>query len=293
LPTSKLALWSASGFTKAAISKAAALKIDTVSQAGACEAPWAKIARSLINGSAKLVTPKFKPFVDVRDESGAAIRIEDTRATLLLFDARGNVAWSIHQIVQFILNSRESRSVFLDNAPLGEADFYVEFIPPAPCFVNIPIGARALVIRIGVGVSTFAEQLCLDTASAIRDGGAVSTMASADAKLGRFQIYVEERPDGSPLLSATTAKRRLRLAAANGCFAAGVMRFSFRLSGIQKRNRGSGTSVLQRRIGVGKQIYSPVSGRIPCLGESVGTWVASLLHASESVEAGRGHLGDG
>lgn len=206
LPTSKLALWSASGFTKAAISKATALKIETVSQAGAGDAPWGKIARSMINGSAKLVTPTFKPFVDVRDESAAALRIEDAGDTLL-FDAQGNVAWSVHQILQLILNNPESRSVFLDNAPLGHADFYVEFIPPAPCFVSSPSGGHASVMRVGVGVSTFAEQLCLDTASAIRDGDIVSTMASADAKLGRFQIYVEETPDGPPLLDATMRKK--------------------------------------------------------------------------------------
>ena len=50
LSTSKLALWSKSGFTKAAIVKAAALKIDTVSQTNAATTDWATLARDLIGG---------------------------------------------------------------------------------------------------------------------------------------------------------------------------------------------------------------------------------------------------
>ena len=47
LSTSKLVLWSRSGFTKAAIAKATALKIDTVSQANAASTDWATLARTL------------------------------------------------------------------------------------------------------------------------------------------------------------------------------------------------------------------------------------------------------
>ena len=47
LLTSKLVLWSRSGFTKAAITKAKALKIDTVSQMSAASADWATLARNL------------------------------------------------------------------------------------------------------------------------------------------------------------------------------------------------------------------------------------------------------
>ena len=45
LPTDKLVLWSASGFTDAAKTKAAALKIEIV--APACDAPWAAIAKRM------------------------------------------------------------------------------------------------------------------------------------------------------------------------------------------------------------------------------------------------------
>ena len=41
LPTSELVLWSRSGFTKQALIKASALKIDTVSQADATSPIWA------------------------------------------------------------------------------------------------------------------------------------------------------------------------------------------------------------------------------------------------------------
>lgn len=57
LPTSKLVLWSRSGFTKQALIKAKALKIDTVSQANATSPIWASLARDLVGGYVDYVVP--------------------------------------------------------------------------------------------------------------------------------------------------------------------------------------------------------------------------------------------
>jgi hypothetical protein len=65
LPTSKLVLWSRSGFTKGAALKARALKIETVSQADALGADWARLARELIGGQVQHVIPSYTAFIDV------------------------------------------------------------------------------------------------------------------------------------------------------------------------------------------------------------------------------------
>jgi len=49
LPTSKLVLWSRSGFSKSAIVKATALKIDAVLEGNAAQVDWAKLAQSLVD----------------------------------------------------------------------------------------------------------------------------------------------------------------------------------------------------------------------------------------------------
>ncbi len=205
LATSKLALWSRSGFTKAAVAKAAALKIETVSQATATDADWATLARSLIGGHVQLVIPKFSPFIDVETPGNEPVRLKEV-ATSLIYDAHGNAIQSLPSILEFIANSAEFGTMLLDHAPTGSGDFYVEVRPPVPWFAETPDGYRASILRVGVGVSTFVEKLALDTASATVDGK-VATLASANAASGRFKIYVEEARDGSKLLKTTVMRK--------------------------------------------------------------------------------------
>lgn len=205
LATSKLVLWSRSGFTKAAISKAAALKIDVVSQAAAADADWATLARSLIGGYVQLVTPIFSPFIDVQPPGGEAVRLDNVAASVI-YDSQGNVVYSVSAILDYLVGSQDVGTTLLDHAPVGSGDFYAEVQPPVPWFVDLPEGKRAPVLRVGIGVKTFVEKLALDTASAAFEGK-VATLASADATGGRFHLYVEEAPDGSkPVKSATIRK---------------------------------------------------------------------------------------
>lgn len=206
LSTSKLVLWSRSGFTKAAVAKAAALKIDTVSQATAAAADWATLARSLIGGYVQLVTPKFSPFIDIQTPGSEAVRLENV-AESMIYDAQGNAVQSVPSILGFMLNDPGIRTTFLDHAPIGSGDFYVELRPPIPWFADTPDGSREPILRVGIGVSTFVEKLALDTASAAFDGR-VATLASANAAAGRYQFYVEELPDGTKPIKVAAIRKK-------------------------------------------------------------------------------------
>lgn len=195
LATSKLVLWSRSGFTKAALAKATALKINTVSQASARNVEWAKLARSLVGGKVQLVTPSYSPFIDVQEPGSATVRLESV-ATSLIYDAHGKAVHSVPSIVEFMASSPEFGTTLLDHAPIGSGDFYVELIPPTPWFTDTEEGKRVPILRIGIGVSTITEKLAVETASAEVDGR-VATLASANSATGRFQFYVEEASDGS------------------------------------------------------------------------------------------------
>jgi hypothetical protein len=74
LPTSKLVLWSTSGFSASALAKARALGLETVSPGDAVHAPWASLAREFIGGSVKFVRPQFDPVMDVQLDNGQLVR---------------------------------------------------------------------------------------------------------------------------------------------------------------------------------------------------------------------------
>lgn len=205
LATSKLVLWSRAGFTKAAVTKAAALKIDTVSQATAASASWAMLARSLIGGRIRLLTPQFSPFIDIQPTAGAPRRLVDV-STSQIYDGHGTVVQSVPTMLAFMKGSPNLGSMLLDHAPVGAGDFYAEVRPDVPWFVDTPEGTRETILRVGFGVRTLVESLPLDTASAAVDGK-VATLAAADSAAGRFQFYVEEAPDGSmPVATASIRK---------------------------------------------------------------------------------------
>ena len=194
LLTSKLALWSRSGFTREAVSKAKLLKIDTVSQAQSVQPKWAGLARQLADGSVQLVTPTLSPFVDVRLPSGELQRFEGV-ASWQFYDSNGKVVGSIPALLHEILHHEVLRTTFLDHAPLGESDFYVELVPPSEWFVDVPGSGRGIANRIGVGVRTLGERARLSTISASR-GDRVMTLAVAPLRNGRFEAVFEESESG-------------------------------------------------------------------------------------------------
>ena len=194
LPTSKLVLWSRSGFTKAALLKAQVLKIDAISQANAVFTDWARLARELIGGELQHVTPSYTTFIDVNMPAGKPRRIEHV-ANASWYNSDGFQIGTIPALIQFISQNDAARNAVLDNTSVGNGNFYVELTPPEPWFADLPEGGQAQILRIGVGIQTLTERVPLETASALSDGK-VFTLASAALAAGTFEMLVHESPDG-------------------------------------------------------------------------------------------------
>lgn len=195
LPTSKLVLWSRSGFTKAALVKAEALKITAVSQLEATQTDWAILARSLPGGHVQYVTPSFKAFIDVIPAKGEIRRLDDV-ANASWYRSDGALAGTVQGLIQFMGKSSETRTVVLDNTKAGKASYYAELNPPEPWFTDLPEGGRVEIQRIGVGIDTFTEKVPLTTASALAEGK-VTTLAMAIVATGTLEFLVDESSDGN------------------------------------------------------------------------------------------------
>lgn len=206
LPTSKLVLWSRSGFTKSAVLKAKSLKIETVSQAEALEADWARLARKLINGQIQHVTPVYTAFIDVTSQDGSPRRIEHAE-NALLYNSNGAQVGIVQEIIQFIASNNQTRTVVLDNANPGQGNFYVEVTPPEPWFADLPEGGQAQIRRVGVGIETYTEHVAVDTASAVSEGK-VMTLASAKLAAGTLEVLIQESPDGTSSYLSTLLPRK-------------------------------------------------------------------------------------
>ncbi len=205
LPTSKLALWSRSGFTREAIAKAKLLKIDAVSQAQSARPKWARIARQLSGGYLQHVTPKLSPFVDVKLPAGTLERYEDVE-TWLFYDSEGKVVGSTAALLEQVLHNELSRSTFLDHAPIGEGDFYVELVPPTEWFANVPGVGRCATSRIGIGVRTLGEKAPISATSVHQDDRVV-TLVTAPLQHGTFELLLEERESGQAKVQAVVKRK--------------------------------------------------------------------------------------
>ena len=192
LPTSKLVLWSRSGFTKGALVKAKALKIDAISHADAVNTDWARLARDLIGGQLKHVTPSYTSFIDVDSPNGEPRHLEQV-ANAAWYNSDGMQIGTIPALIQFITNSPETRTVVLDNTTTGNGNFYVELEPPEPWLADLPEGGRAKIRRIGVSIETFTEKVTLETASALSEGK-VLTLSSATLAAGALEVLIQESP---------------------------------------------------------------------------------------------------
>ena len=194
LPTSKLVLWSRSGFTKAALLKAQVLKIETISQANAVRTDWARLARELIGGQLQHVTPRYTAFIDVNPPLGEPRRLENV-ANAAWYNSDGAQIGTVPALIQFIANSHDARTAVMDNTSAGKGNFYVELEPPEPWFTDLPEGGTAQIRRIGVSIQTFTEKVLIETASALSEGK-VLTLASATLASGTLEILVHESPGG-------------------------------------------------------------------------------------------------
>ena len=188
--TSKLVLWSRSGFTKAAALKARALKIEAISQAEALQADWARLARELIGGQVQHVTPSYTAFIDVNQQEGDPRRLEQVESAAW-YNGDGTQIGTVQALIQSIANNPQTRTVVLDHTSLGSGNFYAELEPPEPWFTDLPEGGQAQIRRIGVSIETLTEKVELDTASAV-SGGKVLTLASAKLTAGTLAHQLDD-----------------------------------------------------------------------------------------------------
>lgn len=198
LETSKLVLWSRSGFTKPAIAKARFLNIDVVSARDVGNVDWAKFARASVGSKIRLVTPTFQPSVLVANADGEVVPMASPESAVW-FDESGQIAGSMPHVLNKLLTDEKIKTVMLDHAPLGSGDFWAHVVPPEgqTWFIESDGKSRLVVRRIAVGIKTMAEVVELQTTSAPYDGK-IFTLASGVQENGeQVNIYVEESPPSS------------------------------------------------------------------------------------------------
>lgn len=201
LPTNKLILWSVSGFTASALSKAAHLGIEAVTPGGLPDASWAVLARQLIGGSVKWLRPAFAPaVVDVQLADGSLTRW-DAPPTMILSHADGKQI-AVAAIVERAASDPRLRSVLLDHAPEGSGTYHVQYSTPNPCIVVGPSGIAGDLKRLLVEIRTECEVAPLTARSALH-GGTVTTLAEAPVADGRLKFVARESPDEAPTLKGT------------------------------------------------------------------------------------------
>ena len=205
LPTSKLVLWSCSGFYKDAITTAKALKIE-VMQGDATNANWAELARALLRSRLKYVAPQFNAFVDVETDDGRAVRYEPCEG-LSFGDESASSEILIGTWLLEKYEMSEIQTVVLDHAQDGKGSFYIECKFPHPVHVwdgNRRIG---LLLRIGIGLQTTTETSPLEVRSVLhRD--AVHTVATANISIGEMDFIIKEKPGMPPSIRTKIIKKK-------------------------------------------------------------------------------------
>lgn len=196
LPTSKLVLWSASGFYKPALEKAKKLNIDTVSHKSIDSLDWARLANQLKNCSVKILNTDLSFFVDVLTPEGVKKRL-DGPMNYLFKEIEGERTFRINDLKNLIANNSQAASVLLDHATPEKSDFWIEYIPPVKFMVLDENGVWNEPFRIGVGVKAFVEETTLDIRSVLYDNK-VSTLATGQLKTRTIELFIEEKANSEP-----------------------------------------------------------------------------------------------
>jgi len=205
LPTSKLVLWSANGFYKPAIETAKMLGIDVVTQDKDEEKEWSKFKNIFDHGFVKLVSPEYSHFIDFVDTDGKKARLEGPD-NYLLKGAHKEVYFSISELKQLVIINQKLGSTLLDHATDTKKDFWVQFVPPFDCLVQKEDGVWVEVFRIGFGIKANVENTRLESKSISYENN-VSTLAAGATKDGVFEIFVQEKKDQPPVVSAWINKK--------------------------------------------------------------------------------------
>jgi len=200
LPTSKLVLWSASGFYKPAMETAEKFGIDIVTQDNDDDIEWSRFSKIFDNGSVEFVHPELSYFIDATDTDGTCIRLEGSYNYIFRI-ANEDKYFTIAQLKYYIGHQQKFGAMMLDHATEEKNDFWLQFIPPFECHVQKEDGAWINPFRIGFGIKANFEKTKLKSKSA-RYAGKISTLAVGDVKSGMFEVFVEEEENESPRLAA-------------------------------------------------------------------------------------------
>lgn len=190
LPTSKLILWSASGFYNPAIKLAEKLGIEIVSQNVDITEEWAKFANIFKKGSIKLIQPVLSHFFDYTNSEGKKCRL-DGKINYQIHIEDIDTIIPINDIKEFILEDKEFRSVILDHATEENQDFWLNFEPESKWKVQKEDGEWVTPFRIGFGIIANTQQANMISKS-VKYGDAIYTLSSGKSQKGPIELFFKE-----------------------------------------------------------------------------------------------------
>jgi hypothetical protein len=200
LSTDKVVLWSASGFTPAALKKAAALKIDAVSQHQALDTDWKTVARTLIGSVVRYLEVNFESVVDIVRPDGTPERLPaEGRYTLRVIgsDLEGELDRLLHQTRTL----PELHTTLLDHAPEGAGTFHSIYESPAPLHLYDGETCLGTLFRMITEYRTSVQTGPIQSKS-VRVGDQVFTLATARLPNGTFEFQVVESAETEPVSEA-------------------------------------------------------------------------------------------
>lgn len=205
LPTSKLVLWSASGFYEPAIRKAGKLNIDTVTSGNIESLQWAVLANKLKSGSVTVLNADLTFFIDVKTPSGAKARFEKD-IDYIFQEIESEKCFSILAIKNSIASNPDVGSVLLGHATEDKSDFWIQYTHPVKCMVQGENQEWYEPFRIGFGVKTLIEKTDLETKSVLYENK-VSTIAVGQLVEGTIEFFIEEKDKKNPKVSSKLIKK--------------------------------------------------------------------------------------
>jgi hypothetical protein len=206
LPTSKLVLWSSSGFYKPALLKASKLQIDTVTPGDVDNLEWTKLAKSFKNGTIELLESKLSFFIDVENSNGKKVRLENSEHNYILQECLSGNEFDIYSLRHSISYDPRVGGTLLEHSSKGDNDFWIEYTHPQDCVVIDEKNEKFNVFRIGFGVKAKVEHTDLETKSVLYQG-VVSTLATGDFDDKKLEIFVEEQENKEPVVLSGIVKK--------------------------------------------------------------------------------------
>lgn len=205
LPTSKLILWSASGFYKPAIITAEKFGIEIVSQNDNIDVEWATFSKSFKDGLLKVVNSSFSFFIDVVDTNGKKTRLEGPHNYIFRING-GESLFTIIQLREHVMSQQEVGTILLDHATNEKKDFWIQYVPPFKCEVQKETGDWVDPFRIGFGIKASIEETKTESKT-IKYKNTVATLAVSKLEGGSLELFIEEKPGEAPKVSSQMNKK--------------------------------------------------------------------------------------